>query len=88
MLESDWSNSHESWQDEKIDNTQSYELSEMSVYELEMLMRLYEKTGQIRDYEVVRKELVSRCDSKRASTISKQKAIKKSMKKNKNNDEY
>ena len=64
-----------------------YDLKDMTVYELTVLMELYSKTGQWHDHEVVRRELVKREDSGRANTKSKQKALKKSMRRF-NDDEY
>ncbi len=88
MQQEEWSESPETWHNENIEHAQSYELSEMSLYKLELLMRLYEKTGQMKDHEIVRREIVNRRDSKRACNISKQKALRKSMKKTKKDDEY
>ncbi len=60
-----------------------YDLTSMSTYELEQLMRVYSATKQVGNFQKVRRELVSRSDSKRSNKISKAKAKRKEYKKDK-----
>lgn len=79
------------WDDEmpreEIPNIRDYDLKSMSVYELEQLLAIYQSTHQTGHYEKVRRELVSRSDSKQGVRRSKQKALRKELKRTKI-DEY
>ena len=69
-------------------HARAYDLGDMSVYDLECLMALYTKLGQWHDYEVVRRELIKREDCNHANKKSKRKALERSMKRIKDDDEY
>ena len=43
-----------------VDTPMSYELSEMSNYELDNLMKIYRASNQMAFYHIVRRELVKR----------------------------
>ena len=75
-----WSDNSLEWSSDKETHAQSYDLKTMSTYELSSLMKLYTKTGQWHDYEVVRRELISRDDCARANKKSKRKALVRSLK--------
>ena len=82
MEKEDWQEDSREWFDDsdEINYLDIYSLKSMSTFELTSLMNLYAKTGQIHDYEIVRRELISRKDSRHASQKSKQKALKRDMK--------
>ena len=90
MDDSDW-NTTELWDKSKEKNStpdiQDYELKSLSVYELTMLMQVYNKSGQRGNFEIVRRELISREDSNYANKRSKAKALRKEMKRHHNDDD-
>ncbi len=79
--------SWESIPQEELPNLRDYDLKSMSVYELEKLLAIYHSTNQIGHYEKVRRELISRSDSKQGVRRSKEKALRKEIKRQ-NKDEY
>ena len=89
IMSNEWDEDTTTWTKEKnkVKHAVKYDLKDLTVYELTVLMELYSKTGQWHDYEVVRKTLIGREDSGRANKKSKQLALKRSMKRI-NNDEY
>lgn len=86
MDETHWGDgSPESWNvTEKID----YDLSSLSTYELVELMYIHKRAGDISSYNRVKNEVLSREDSARANRQSKQKALRRSAKKIKNEEDY
>lgn len=85
----EWEQSSETWDksERKTPNINDYDLSSMSLYELEKLLKIYSKTHQPGNYERVRREIVSRDNSIQGSKQSKQKALKRDNKRNKNNND-
>lgn len=67
----------------EVPNLKDYDLKSMSIYELEQLLAIYHSTNQIGYYEKVRREITSRSDSKQGVKRSKQKALKKEVKREK-----
>lgn len=57
----------------------SYALKEMSVYELEQLMRVYKLSNQTAYYHVVRRELIRRTKAGKEFRLSKEKQRQKSL---------
>lgn len=90
MDKDEWKQNSESWTKENRNNSprlQEYDLTSMSIYELEELLQIYSKTHQKGCYEKVRQELLFRKDSRQRSIKSKQKALKRENKRNKNNND-
>lgn len=79
MVPEEWNEEPATWHEKKV-AVQSYELKSMSTNELALLLKLYSKTKQFENYEVVRKELLKRDDSMRANKVSKHNAMQKSLK--------
>ena len=88
MDDSDW-NTPELWNEKKeqTPNIYDYELKSLSIYQLHELMQIYSKSGQYGNYEVVRRELISREDSHYSSKKSKARMLKKEFKRHHNNDD-
>ncbi len=73
--------SPETWTTETtLPNINDYNLSSMSTYDLSCLLKIYSHTGQIGNYNKVRRELISRPDSLQATRASKERAKKKTLK--------
>jgi len=90
MSSEDWPENSEEWDKTKehAKGANSYDLHTASKYDLECLMRLYISLGQWRDYEIVRRELTSRKDCSHANKNSKRLALKRSMKRIKDEFDY
>lgn len=86
MSEADWGDgTPENWdQTERI----NYDLEALSTYQLTQLMYIYKASGEHNNYLKVRNELTSREDSSRANRLSKQKALRRSAKKIKDDEYY
>lgn len=89
MDKSEWEKPPEQWGSPKQDtpNIHDYDLKSMSIYELEILLKLYSYSNQMSSYYTVRREIVSRSDSHQGNKRSKQKSLKKENKRNKK-DKY
>lgn len=90
MDKDEWNQNSDSWnkrEKTKGPRLQEYDLSSMSIYELEELLKIYNSTHQKGCYERVRRELLFRKDSRQNSVKSKQKALKKEKRRNKKDDE-
>ena len=90
MDKDEWNQDSKSWTKNERSSTprlQEYDLTSMSIYELEELLKIYNSTHQKGCYEKVRQELLYRKDSRQRSIKSKQKALKRENKRNKNNND-
>lgn len=93
MDNEEWS-STELWDKEKnsknitLPTIHEYELKSLRIYELVTLMELYSRTGQMNCYEIIRRELISRDDSRHASKHSKAKALRKELKRRRKEEDY
>ncbi len=65
---------------EELPDINDYDLSSMTTYDLSCLLRIYSHTGQVGNYNRVRRELISRPDSIQANKASKEHAKKKTLK--------
>lgn len=90
MDRDDWNQDTSTWEKREKSNgpsLQEYDLSSMAIYELKELLNIYSATHQKGNYEKVRRELVSRKDSRHNSLKSKQKALRRDNKRKIDDDE-
>ncbi len=89
LCSDDWQDS-EVWDrssEEKNVDINEYDLQSLNIYNLVELMELYARTRQMGCYYAVRRELISRDDSKHATKHSKARALQKDLKRRRRNEE-
>lgn len=90
MDKDEWNQDSTCWTKKERNSSprlQEYDLTSMSIYGLEELLNIYSATHQIGNYEKVRRELVSRKESRQNSLKSKQKAFRRDNKRKIDDDE-